>query len=127
MIVGVFTLPQTVIVCYMQATTHVALMVTLACFVLLRALYTLHFEFMNRVRDITIVRIIQAASLIISITVHIIEILYKVYSWCFFPNENKLYFFQYKNGLFLLSKLNMYLFLGGPKVESQRSNGFIGG
>ena len=79
-LVGVLSLPLTVCVCFLQAGTHVAMMVTLACFVFLRALYTAHFGLMNRVSDATILRIIQLVSVATSVIVHAIEIGYKVHN-----------------------------------------------
>ena len=72
------SLPLTVIVGYLQAGTHVALMVTLSCFVFLRSLYTAHFGLMNHMSDSTILHIIQLVSLATSFIVHGIEIGYKV-------------------------------------------------
>ena len=74
-----FSLFQTLVVCYMQVGTLVALMVSLACFVLLRAFYTMNFELMNTVGDTTIVRTIQIISIVTSFAVNAIETVFMVH------------------------------------------------
>ena len=124
--------------CYLQTFTHVSIMVTLSCFVFLRALYTIAFGLMTRLSDDTIILVIRLVSLTTSFIIHGIEIGYKVQhramQACHPENLLKNYnchtillTVQYKHGLYLLSKMNLYLFLGGPDVEHQRSSGFIGG
>ena len=62
----------------MQAFTHVSIMVTLSCFVFLRALYTIAFGLMTRLSDNTIILVIRLVSLTTSFIIHGIEIGYKV-------------------------------------------------
>ena len=89
-------MPLTVVVGYLQAGTHVAIMVTLSCFVFLRALYTAHFGLMNRVSDATILRVIQLVSIATSFIVHGIEIGHKV--------AKRVHNLYAKNILFLVQK-----------------------